>query len=135
MAEQVSHHPPVSACHAMGHGWSWWQDLRIRTKFWGKSMEVQPDGIVNLKLVLPNGTEEHYTWNKITTCIHNLFSSGSDRWADLYGECLLKCKVNSDITLTCKLEFLKASGYWTTGKRHEVVGTVTLKGKIGRAHV
>ena len=102
--------------------------MRIRTKFWGKSMEFQPDALVNLKLVLNNGDEEFYSWNKITTCIHNLFSSGSDRWADLYGECQIKCKESA---LTCKLEFLKASGYWTSGKRHEVVGTVTdNKGKM-----
>ena len=61
---------------------------------------------------------------QITTCIHNLFSSGSDRWADLYGECLVKCETNEEITMTCKLEFLKASGYWTSGKKHEVVGSI-----------
>merc|ERR1719232_1140633 len=33
--------------------------------------------------------------------------------------------------MTCKLEFLKASGYWTSGKRHEVVGTInSSKGKV-----
>jgi hypothetical protein len=26
--------------------------------------------------------------------------------------------------MTCKLEFLKASGYWTSGKKHEVVGSI-----------
>ena len=32
--------------------------------------------------------------------------------------------------MTCKMEFLKASGYWTSGKRHEVVGTINSpKGK------
>ena len=61
---------------------------------------------------------------QITTCIHNLFSSGTDRWADLYGECQVKCKVNDETTMTCKLEFLKASGYWTSGKKHEVVGSI-----------
>ena len=38
VAEQVSHHPPVSACHASSSSgkWSWSQDLRVKTKFWGK---------------------------------------------------------------------------------------------------
>ena len=62
---QVSHHPPVSACHAFSKNWTWWQDLRVKTKFWGKSMEFQPDGIVHLKLDLPDGTQELYTWNKV----------------------------------------------------------------------
>jgi hypothetical protein len=131
IAEQVSHHPPVTACHAIGKNWTWYQDFRVKTKFWGKSMEFQPDGWVNLMLVLPDGTKEHYTWNKITSCIHNLFSSGVDRWADLYGECQIKCKVQNTQTVTCKLEFQKASGYWTSGKRHEVVGTIqNAKGKV-----
>ena len=76
-------------------------------------------------------TSKHvFCFLQITTCIHNLFSSGSDRWADLYGECLVKCETNEEITMTCKLEFLKASGYWTSGKKHEVVGTINnSKGK------
>ena len=61
---------------------------------------------------------------QITTCIHNLFSSGADRWADLYGECQIRCQVNNTQSLSCKLEFLKASGYWTAGKKHEVIGTI-----------
>ena len=61
----------------------------------------------------------------------------SDRWADLYGECIIDCHVsssddvmaefrhNSKPAMTCKLEFLKsASGYWSNGKRHEVQGTI-----------
>ena len=28
-------------------------------------MEFQPDGMVNLMLVLPDGTKENYTWNKV----------------------------------------------------------------------
>ena len=66
IAEQVSHHPPVSACHAIGKNWQWWQDLRVKTKFWGKSMEFQPEGIVNLKLTLNDGTSELYSWNKVS---------------------------------------------------------------------
>ena len=34
--------------------------------------------------------------------------------------------------MTCKLEFLKASGYWTSGKKHEVVGSINnSKGMFG----
>lgn len=130
LSEQVSHHPPVSVCHAEGKNWTWWQDFRVKTKFWGKSMEFQPEGFVNAQLKLPDGSFEIYRWNKITTCIHNLFST-ADRWADLYGECLIDCRLsdgntaNSGTVMTCKLEFLKsASGYWSNGKRHEVQGTI-----------
>ena len=46
-------------------------------------MEFQPEGKVTLKL-LRNGKVEVYTWNKVTSCIHNLL--GAERWVDLYGE-------------------------------------------------
>ena len=36
-------------------------------------MEFQPEGFVYTELRLPDGTKEVYRWNKITTCIHNLF--------------------------------------------------------------
>lgn len=28
-------------------------------------MEFQPDGVVNLLVVLPDGSKEQYTWNKV----------------------------------------------------------------------
>jgi len=130
VAEQVSHHPPVSACHATSVGqpkrWTWSQDLRVKTKFWGKSMEFQPEGRVRLQLHLDGGQTRTFTWNKITTCIHNLFG-GSDRWVDLYGT----STIVDDRGLSCKLDFVKAS-YWSN-KRHELYGTVTdQNGKVAQ---
>ena len=69
-------------------------------------------------------------YNCVSTMFTQFIHSMSDRWADLYGECLIDCFVVSDDTtfdtaMTCKLEFLKyASGYWSSGKRHEVQGTI-----------
>ncbi|KPJ20577.1 Oxysterol-binding protein-related protein 6 [Papilio xuthus] len=64
VAEQVSHHPPISACHAESARWSFWQEARIRTKFWGKSMEFQPAGRVHVRL---HTTGDHFTWNKASS--------------------------------------------------------------------
>ncbi|KAL1502225.1 hypothetical protein ABEB36_007398 [Hypothenemus hampei] len=112
IAEQVSHHPPISACYAESNNFTFWQDARIKTKFWGKSMEFQPVGFV--RVLLPK-TGDLYTWNKVTTCVHNLFSN--QRWVDQYGE--LKIEGGR---ISCKLTFSKSS-YWSS-KRHEVVGAV-----------
>ncbi|XP_066249015.1 oxysterol-binding protein-related protein 3-like [Euwallacea similis] len=112
VGEQVSHHPPISACYAESPNFTFWQDARIKTKFWGKSMEFQPVGYV--RVMLPK-TGDVYTWNKVTTCVHNLFSN--QRWVDQYGELKI-----DDGKVTCKLTFSKAS-YWSS-KRHEVVGAV-----------
>jgi len=115
ISEQVSHHPPVSCVHATGTGWSWAQALRIRSKFWGKSMEFQPEGSVHLNLEKQG---EEYKWNKVTSCIHNLL--GQERWVDLYGESVITCKQSG---LTARIQFVKAS-YWSN-KRHEMFGTIT----------
>lgn len=117
VAEQVNHHPPVSACYAESKNYKFWQDIRIKSKFWGKSMEILPVGSVHLELTSSNS---HYQWNKVTTCVHNIFSG--QRWVDQYGEMTIR-----DLTheVTCKLTFVKAS-YWSD-KRHEVFGTVVNK--------
>ena len=45
MAEQVSHHPPVSACYAKSESqYEYWMNTNMKTSFWGKSMEVKPLG-------------------------------------------------------------------------------------------
>ncbi|XP_050730944.1 oxysterol-binding protein-related protein 3-like isoform X4 [Eriocheir sinensis] len=121
VAEQVSHHPPVSACYAKSHNFTFWQDVRIKTKFWGRSLEFQPTGKVHLVLRedLESVMEDHYEWNKVTTCVHNLFGGGQ-RWVDQYGEMIIK---NTNKGLTCKMSFVRASSW--SSKRHEVFGSVT----------
>ena len=61
VSEKVSHHPPVMACFAQGDGFKFYQDSMIKTKFWGKSMELIPSGTVHLEFPDLN---EHYTWKK-----------------------------------------------------------------------
>ncbi|XP_066988597.1 oxysterol-binding protein-related protein 6-like isoform X6 [Macrobrachium rosenbergii] len=121
VAEQVSHHPPVSACYAKSCNFTFWQDIRIKMKFWGRSLEFQPSGKVHLILREQNdsGKEDHYEWNKVTTCVHNLFGGGQ-RWVDQYGEMIIR---NPNKGLTCKLSFVRASSW--SSKRHEVFGMVT----------
>lgn len=60
-------------------------------------------GFVNVKLLRPGGdTYDHYQWNKVTTCVHNLF--GGQRWVDQYGELKVTCG-----RIICKLTFVKVS--------------------------
>ncbi|XP_025080821.1 oxysterol-binding protein-related protein 6-like isoform X2 [Pomacea canaliculata] len=120
MAEQVSHHPPISACYCDSRNFRFWQDVRIKTKFWGKSMEIQPLGHVHV--VLPK-YRDHYKWNKVTTCIHNLL--GGQRWVDQYGEMTI---TNGNIV--CKLTFTKGANSYSS-KRYEVYGSImSSDGKI-----
>ncbi|KAJ1870802.1 Oxysterol-binding protein 3, partial [Coemansia sp. S17] len=40
VSEKVSHHPPVMACYADSPFFRFWQDSSVKSKFWGKSMEL-----------------------------------------------------------------------------------------------
>lgn len=122
VAEQVSHHPPISACHAESKNFIFWQDVRCKNKFWGKSMEIVPVGTTHV--ILP-GCGDHYEWNKVTSCIHNILSG--QRWIEHYGEISIR-NSSSDIC-QCKITFIKAK-YWNSSV-NEVEGTITdNKGKV-----
>lgn len=97
----MSHHPPVSVCHADSQNFIFKQDCRAKTKFWGKSIEVQPIG--SLSVYLPAFNEE-YTWKKVTTCVHNIL--GGQRWVDQYGEMVIQCK-----GIKCRLNFIKVMNW------------------------
>ena len=40
VAEQVSHHPPISAQYCEGKNWKCWQEFSITSKFRGKYIQV-----------------------------------------------------------------------------------------------
>lgn len=44
ISEKVSHHPPIMACHASCSEYDYYQDSLLKTKFWGKSMELNNVG-------------------------------------------------------------------------------------------
>ncbi|KAL7976691.1 hypothetical protein Chor_008640 [Crotalus horridus] len=103
-SEQVSHHPAISACHAESDNFIFWQDIRWKNKFWGKSIEIVPIGTTHV--ILP-GFKNHYEWNKVTSCIHNILNG--QRWIEHYGEIIIK-NLNDD-SCHCKLTFVKTK-YW-----------------------
>uniref|UniRef100_A0A3P9QCM3 Oxysterol-binding protein n=1 Tax=Poecilia reticulata TaxID=8081 RepID=A0A3P9QCM3_POERE len=116
IAEQVSHHPPVSACHSDSKNFCFWQDVRWKNKFWGKSMEIVPMGTTHVTLP---AFGDHYEWNKVTSCIHNILSG--QRWIEHYGEMAIK-NMNSNVC-QCKVTFVKAKSWSSTV--NEIEGVVT----------
>uniref|UniRef100_A0A8C6ZTV3 Oxysterol-binding protein n=1 Tax=Nothoprocta perdicaria TaxID=30464 RepID=A0A8C6ZTV3_NOTPE len=114
-SEQVSHHPPISACHCESKNFVFWQDIRWKNKFWGKSMEILPVGTLNATLPKYG---DYYVWNKVTTCIHNILSGR--RWIEHYGEITIR-NTKSSVCI-CKLTFVKVN-YWNSNV-NEVQGVV-----------
>lgn len=121
VSEQVSHHPPVSAFHAEGfkedfvfHG-----SIYPKLKFWGKSIEAEPKGIITLELPKYN---EAYTWTNPTCCVHNIIVG--QLWIEQYGSMEV---INHKTGERCSMTF-KPCGLF--GKElHKVEGYILDKSK------
>jgi hypothetical protein len=129
IAEKVEHRPDtILACHAesLDGKWSFWQELRVRTKMWGKSIELCPGGYTHVKLKSDHdGSLHEYKWNKVSSCVRNVLSR--DCFVDNYGEMMI-----SGVDVSAKIDFLKSStdGLFSSTRtgRNELYGTI-LKGK------
>jgi hypothetical protein len=60
-SEKVSHHPMVMACHCEGKGWKFWGDSNLKSKFWGQSIQLDPDGVLTLEF----DDGETFQWSKV----------------------------------------------------------------------
>lgn len=58
---QVSHHPMVVACHCEGNGWRFWADSNLKSKFWGRSIQLDPVGVLTLEF----DDGEVFQWSKV----------------------------------------------------------------------
>ena len=59
--KQVSHHPTLIACHCEGRGWKFWADTNIHSKFWGRSIQLDPVGVLTLEF----SDGEIFQWSKV----------------------------------------------------------------------
>lgn len=126
VSEKVSHRPIVFACHAAAPAWEWWQDLKIKTKSWGKSIEYKPTGTVNVRF--PNG--DHYQWNKVISCLRNILSS--QKYIENYGEMKITNLRTGD---TATISFKASGGFFGTSSSsspNEVSGTIRCGGRTVR---
>ena len=58
---QVSHHPMIVACHCEGTGWKFWGDSNLKSKFWGRSIQLDPVGVLTLEF----DDGEVFQWSKV----------------------------------------------------------------------
>ncbi|CAG8618226.1 5069_t:CDS:2 [Acaulospora morrowiae] len=138
ISEQVSHHPPISACYCESPNYDFFAEVDVKSKFWGKSFEVLPQGVSHVNLKIPkdrwpndaNGSpeefiaqgnpgafSEHYSWKKVTTCVNNLIVGTP--WIDHYGDMVIINHITGD---KCVLTF-KARG-WRGKDAFEIRGYV-----------
>ncbi|CAL9029476.1 unnamed protein product [Prunus brigantina] len=98
-SEKVSHHPTLIACHCEGRGWKFWADSNIRTKFWGRSIQLDPVGVLSLQF----DDGEIFQWSKVTTSIYNLILGKV--YCDHHGT----MHIRGNRQHSCKLKFKEQS--------------------------
>ncbi|TYJ36134.1 hypothetical protein E1A91_A05G287100v1 [Gossypium mustelinum] len=98
-SEKVSHHPMIVACHCQGTGWKLWGDSNLKSKFWGRSIQLDPVGVLTLEF----DDGEVFKWSKVTTSIYNLILG--KLYCDHYGA--MRIEGNRDYS--CKLKFKEQS--------------------------
>ncbi|XP_035515730.1 oxysterol-binding protein 1-like isoform X10 [Morone saxatilis] len=124
LCEQVSHHPPAAAHHAMSEkGWTLRQEITLASKFRGKYLSIMPLGSIQC---LFDKSNNHYSWKKVTTTVHNIIVG--KLWIDQSGEIDV---VNHKTGDRCHLKFAPYS-YFSRDVPRKVTGVVT--DKDGKAH-
>lgn len=98
-SEKVSHHPMIVACHCEGRGWKFWADSNLKGKFWGRSIQLDPVGVLTLQF----DDDETFQWSKVTTSIYNIILGKI--YCDHYGTMRIKGSGN----YSCKLKFKEQS--------------------------
>ncbi|GJN23587.1 hypothetical protein PR202_gb11250 [Eleusine coracana subsp. coracana] len=97
--KRVSHHPMVVACHCEGTGWRFWADSNLKSKFWGRSIQLDPVGVLTLEF----DDGEVFQWSKVTTSIYNLILG--KLYCDHYGT----MRIQGNGEYSCKLKFKEQS--------------------------
>ncbi|TKR71791.1 hypothetical protein L596_019332 [Steinernema carpocapsae] len=116
VAEQVSHHPPVSAFHATSDDYEFYGNVSPRLRFWGTSIECQPKAMFTVRLKKFNET---YTWEAASISIHNLIMG--EMYMDVNGTTSLKCRENG---YESKVTFKKSSSWIKSGPDFHFEGEI-----------
>ncbi|XP_070533773.1 oxysterol-binding protein-related protein 1-like [Ptychodera flava] len=122
ISEQVSHHPPVSAFYADSPNWNFHGSVHPKLKFWGKSVEIQPKGVISVELTRHG---EVYTWQNVNNCVHNIIVG--KLWFEQYGQMEVVNHTTGDKAI---INF-KPSG-WFGKELHRIDGHIIDKNKVKR---
>lgn len=116
--EQVSHHPPVGAAWAEAPNWTYFGESAVKSKFYGKSFDINPLGTWFLRLrPTHGGKEELYTWKKVTSSVIGIITGSPT--VDNYGTMEIKNWTTGEV---CTIDF-KPRG-WTASSAYQVSGRV-----------
>ncbi|CAK9436162.1 uncharacterized protein LODBEIA_P07200 [Lodderomyces beijingensis] len=115
--EQVSHHPPISACHATSPKWDYYGENAVDSKFSGRSFDFKHLGKMFCVVRPDNGVkdqrgnivaEELYSWKKVNTAVVGIMIGNPT--VDNYGKMIVTNHTTGDtITVDMKQRGWRAS--------------------------
>jgi len=117
----VSHHPPISACHAENENFVFWQETRLKTKFNGNSIDIDTNSKTHI--YFPK-SRDHFVYTNPLTRVNNLIIGRL--WMDHFGAMPITNLRTGD---TCVLNYEQCG--WLSKRRYEVAGNV--KDSTGKA--
>lgn len=116
--EQVSHHPPIGAAYAESPRWTYYGESAVKSKFYGKSFDINPLGTWFLKLrPTAGGPEEFYSWKKVTSSVIGIITGNPT--VDNYGTMEIKNHTTGELAV---IDF-KPRG-WTASSAYQISGRV-----------
>ncbi|PWN47061.1 hypothetical protein IE53DRAFT_371781 [Violaceomyces palustris] len=115
VAEKVVHQPPIVATHAEGKGWTCSGWSCVKNKFWGKSLELIPEG--SLRLELHDG--DAFTLVKPSSFMRNLLAG--NKYLEHVGELTV---TNENTGQRLVIEFKEGTLWGGLSSRNSVAGTV-----------
>ena len=111
-AEQVSHHPPVTALHSESKNWIYTCDTDAKISFNGTYVKAIPHGKQIVRLRTKN---EVYVIDRPTTCVNNIL------FGTMYSEQIGNMTIKNATTGAVSIIEFKAEG-WGGRNKHEVSG-------------
>jgi len=117
-AEQVAHHPPISAFHAVNKSgpctWNFWQNCCPTTNFLGNSIDLITHGHSH---ILFEDNNDHFFYTNPQTRIHNIILG--TMWIEHYGELRIR---NMDGSAEAIIVFTKSGLF--QGCQYKVFGDI-----------
>ncbi|KDN52515.1 hypothetical protein K437DRAFT_254097 [Tilletiaria anomala UBC 951] len=115
IAEKVVHQPPVVATYAEGNGWKAYGCNSVKNKFWGKSLELIPDG--SLKVELADG--DIFSFKKPSSFMRNLLAG--NKYLEHVGELTV---TNESTGARLAIDFKEGNMWGGSSSRNLVAGFV-----------
>ncbi|KAL0144932.1 Oxysterol-binding protein-domain-containing protein [Mucor lusitanicus] len=117
ISEKVSHHPLIIASHAESQTYQYWQCTKIKSKFWGKSMEFMTEGTFHVSL----NDKEHYTFTKPSSWMRNMIAG--EKYLEHVGELKVINRTTGEYGSVLFKEGTGGGLFSAPKERNNVVGT------------